>query len=219
MGASEQPEPESFVGATIDGKYEILRIIGEGGMGVVYEARHKLIGRRLAIKALHPEAASDAATVVRFHNEARIAGSLGHENIIVNAGGDLRAGGKRGDQPWTIGIQHPRQPDGIMAKMSLSDSAMATSGNYQKFFMYQGRRYGHIFNPSDGFPTESSQSVSVTHKNSMTADALATAVFVMGPEKGYALCQKMDGVNCFIVDRDGRVIVSPGLKDCLTLNP
>ena len=145
--------------------------------------------------------------------------SLGHENIIVNAGGDLRAGGKRGDQPWTIGIQHPRQPDGIMAKMSLSDSAMATSGNYQKFFMYQGRRYGHIFNPSDGFPTESSQSVSVTHKNSMTADALATAVFVMGPEKGYALCQKMDGVNCFIVDRDGRVIVSPGLKDCLTLNP
>jgi FAD:protein FMN transferase len=145
--------------------------------------------------------------------------SLGHQNIIVNAGGDLRAGGKRWNQPWTIGIQHPREPDKIMAKVSLSDSAMATSGNYEKFFIYQGKRYGHIFNPSDGFPTEACQSVSVIHKNSMTADALATAIFVMGPEKGYALCQRMDGVNCFIVDRDDRVICSPGLKDYLTLNP
>ncbi|MBN1771388.1 MAG: serine/threonine protein kinase [Deltaproteobacteria bacterium] len=82
MTASEGPKPDSFVGTTIDGKYELVRIIGEGGMGVVYEARHKLIGRRLAIKALHPDAASEPAMVERFHNEARIAGSLGHENII-----------------------------------------------------------------------------------------------------------------------------------------
>ena len=145
--------------------------------------------------------------------------SLGHENVIVNAGGDLRAGGKRLNQPWTIGIQHPGQLHKIMGKMFLSDSAMATSGNYQKFFMYQGRRYGHIFNPRDGFPTEACQAVSVISQDCMTADALATALFVLGPEKGYALCQKMDGVNCLIVDRDGRVISSPGLKECLTLNP
>ena len=106
-----------------------------------------------------------------------------------------------------------------MAKVSLSDSAMATSGNYEKFFMYQGKRYGHIFNPRDGFPTEACQSVSVIHKDCMTADALATAVFVLGPEKGYALCQKLDGVNCLLVDKEGKVIFSPGLKDYLTLNP
>ncbi len=145
--------------------------------------------------------------------------SLGHKDLIINAGGDLRVGGKGLNQPWSIGIQHPRDPQKIMAKILLSDSALATSGNYEKFFMYQGNRYGHIFNPKDGFPTEASQSASVIHKNGMTADALATAVFVMGPAKGFALCQKLDGVNCFIVDKDGKVIYSPGLKDRLSFIP
>jgi FAD:protein FMN transferase len=145
--------------------------------------------------------------------------SLGYQNIIVNAGGDLRVGGKRLNHPWIIGIQHPRESQKLMARVSLSDSALATSGNYEKFFMYQGKRYGHIFNPKDGFPTEACQSVSIIDKDCMAADALATAVFVLGPEKGYALCQKLDGVNCLLVDKDGKVIFSPGLKDYLTLNP
>jgi thiamine biosynthesis lipoprotein len=145
--------------------------------------------------------------------------SLGHKNLIVNAGGDLRVGGTRFNQPWTIGIQHPRESQKIMARVSLADSALATSGNYEKFFMYQGRRYGHIFNPRDGFPTEVCQSVSILHQDCMTADAIATAVFVLGPERGYALCQKMGGVLCLIVDDNGKVTVSPGLKDRLTFVP
>jgi thiamine biosynthesis lipoprotein len=145
--------------------------------------------------------------------------SLGYENVIVNAGGDLRVGGRRLDQPWTIGIQHPEEPEKIMAKVLLSGSAMATSGNYQKFFVHQGKRYGHIFNPRDGFPTEACQSVSIFHRDCMTSDALATAVFVLGPEKGYALCQKLDGVSCFLVDQEGKVIFSPGLKDRFSLVP
>ena len=145
--------------------------------------------------------------------------SLGIENIIVNAGGDLRAGGKRSDQPWTIGIQHPRDLDKLMAKGLLSDSAMATSGNYQKFFMHQGRRYGHIFNPKDGFPAEDFQSVSILYRDCMTADALATAVFVLGPFKGYVLCQELDGVDCFLVDKDGKVMVSPRLKEHFSFVP
>jgi len=66
--------------------------------------------------------------------------SLGYENVIVNAGGDLRVGGRRLNQPWTIGIQDPGDPEKIMAKVLLSGSAMATSGNYQKFFVHQGKR-------------------------------------------------------------------------------
>jgi FAD:protein FMN transferase len=145
--------------------------------------------------------------------------SLGHKNLIVNAGGDLRVGGNRLNQPWTIGIQHPRDPQKLMARASLSDSALATSGNYEKFFMYQGKRYGHIFNPRDGFPTEACQSVSVIYRDSMTADALATAVFVLGPAKGYELCQRLDGVHCLLVDKDGKVVFSPGLKDRLSFVP
>ena len=145
--------------------------------------------------------------------------SLGYRDFIVNAGGDLRVGGKRMNQPWTIGIQHPRETQKIMAKVSLSDSALATSGDYEKFFIYQGKRYSHIFSPRNGFPAESCQSVSVLYKDCMTADALATAVLVSGPAKGYALCQELNGVSCLIVDKDEKVIVTPDLKGHLSFSP
>jgi FAD:protein FMN transferase len=145
--------------------------------------------------------------------------SLGYKNLIVNAGGDLRVGGFKNNQPWAIGIQDPRNPQKIMAKVSVTDTAVATSGDYEKFFIYEGKRYHHIFNPRDGFPTEGCQSVTILYKDGMTADALATAVFVLGPEKGYALCQKLDGVECLIVDKEGKIIFSPSLKGRISFGP
>ena len=138
--------------------------------------------------------------------------SLGYNNLIVNAGGDLRAGGTKNNQPWSIGIQNPREPQKILTRIPLSDVAVATSGDYQKFFIYQGKQYHHILNPKDGFPTEGCQSVTIVTKNCITADGLATAIFVLGPEKGYALCQKLDGVDCLIVYEEGKIIRSPNLK-------
>jgi thiamine biosynthesis lipoprotein len=144
---------------------------------------------------------------------------LGYKNLIINAGGDLRAGGSKSDQPWTIGIQHPRESQRIMAKVSISDEAIATSGDYEKFFTHQGKRYHHILNPKDGFPADGCQSVTIIGKDGMTTDGLATAVFVLGPEKGYALCQKLEGVECLIVDKEGKRILSPGLKTRVSFNP
>jgi thiamine biosynthesis lipoprotein len=145
--------------------------------------------------------------------------SLGYKNLIVNAGGDLRVGGSKLDQPWSIGIQDPRASQKMMARVSVSNAAIATSGDYEKFFMYQGKRYHHIFNPRDGFPTEGCQSVTILCKEGMVADALATAVFVLGPEKGYSLCQKLEGVDCLIVDKEGKISLSPGLKDRISFIP
>jgi thiamine biosynthesis lipoprotein len=138
--------------------------------------------------------------------------SLGYKNLIVNAGGDLRVGGLKNNQPWSTGIQNPREPKKILTRISVSDMAVTTSGDYEKFFIHQGKRYHHIFDPRDGFPTEGCQSVTIVTKDCMTADALATAVFVLGPEKGYALCRELDGVECLIVDKDGKIILSPNLK-------
>jgi thiamine biosynthesis lipoprotein len=138
--------------------------------------------------------------------------SLGYKNLIVNAGGDLRAGGSKNNQPWSIGIQNPRKSQNILTRISVSDMAVATSGDYEKFFIYQGKRYHHIFNPRDGFPPDGCQSVTILTKDCITADGLATAVFVLGPEKGYDLCQKLKGVECLIVDKEGKVILSPNLK-------
>ncbi len=144
---------------------------------------------------------------------------LGHRNLIVNAGGDLRVGGSKPEGPWSIGIRHPRDPEKIMARISAADKAIATSGDYQKFFTYQGKRYHHILNPTNGFPAEGCQSVTVLHKEGAMADALATAIFVLGPEKGYSLCQKLDGVDCLIVDEQGKIIFSPGLEGRASFGP
>jgi len=106
-----------------------------------------------------------------------------------------------------------------MAKVLVSDTAVATSGDYEKFFIHQDKRYHHIFNPRDGFPTEGCQSVTVVCKDGITADALATAVFVLGPEKGYSLCQRLEGVECLIVDKEGKIKFSPGLKGRISFVP
>jgi thiamine biosynthesis lipoprotein len=85
--------------------------------------------------------------------------------------------------------------------------------------MHQGNRYHHILNPKDGFPTDVCQSVTIIGKEGMTTDGLATAVFVLGPEKGYALCQKLEGVECLIVDKVGKIIHSPHLKERISITP
>jgi FAD:protein FMN transferase len=145
--------------------------------------------------------------------------SLGYKNLIVNAGGDLRVGGLKNNQPWSIGIQNPRESQKILARISVSDMAVATSGDYERFFIHEGKRYHHIFNPRDGFPTEGCQSVTIVTKDCITADGLATAVFVLGSEKGYSLCQKLEGVDCIIVDKEGKTIFSPGLKGRISFGP
>lgn len=146
--------------------------------------------------------------------------TLGYKNLIVNAGGDLRQGGSKFDQPWSIGIQHPRIPRKIMATFSMSDAAIATSGDYERFFVHQGKRYHHIFDPRDGSLAEGCQSVTVIGKEDlMTADALTTAIFILGPEKGYALCEKIEDLDCIIVDRGGKITFSPRLRDRISFDP
>jgi thiamine biosynthesis lipoprotein len=145
--------------------------------------------------------------------------SLGYKNLIVNAGGDLRAGGLKNHQPWSIGIQNPRSSEKIMATISMSDSAIATSGDYEKFFVFQGKRYHHILDPKTGYPADECQSVTILAKSAMTADGLATAVFVLGPEKGYALCQRLEGVECLIMDRQGRMVMTSRIKERISFNP
>ena len=144
---------------------------------------------------------------------------LGYQNLIVNAGGDLRAGGLKLGQPWSIGIQDPRIPDKILAKVSFTEGAISTSGDYEKYFMYQGKRYHHILNPRNGLPAEECQSVTILYKDGMISDAFSTTAFVLGPEKGYSLCQRVGGMDSLIVDKEGKIILSPGLRDRISFIP
>jgi thiamine biosynthesis lipoprotein len=134
----------------------------------------------------------------------------GIENFLVNAGGDLKvSGSKEKGVPWIVGIQHPRLPSQMVAKLSPRQAGVATSGDYKKFFIERGERYHHLLNPSTGTPARECQSVTVMAPSAMAADALATAVFVLGPKKGLALVKRMNDVHAIIVDRGGSVLVSP----------
>jgi len=135
----------------------------------------------------------------------------GVENAIVNAGGDLRAIGRRSlSRPWRVGIRDPRRRNERMADLSLTDRAVATSGDYERFYIYQGVRYHHILDPRTGRPARGCRSVTVIAPRAMEADALATAAFVLGPEKGRTLLQGRNQVEGMIVDGKGRTFSTTG---------
>jgi len=136
----------------------------------------------------------------------------GIQSGIIAVAGDLRIFGKRisGDL-WNIGITHPRKKDGILAKIHLTDKAVSTAGDYERYFMKNGVRYHHILSPVTLQPARGFQSVSIIAGDSTTADALSTAIFAMGPEEGLRLLESLRGVEGIVVLEDGSIRTSSGL--------
>lgn len=133
---------------------------------------------------------------------------------IIAVAGDLKTFGRRADgDPWNIGIKHPRKKEDIIAKVHLTDKAVSTAGDYERFFMKNGIRYHHILSPETLQPARGFQSVSVIARDSTTADALSTAVFAMGPEKGLRLLGSLPEVEGIIVREGGRMEMSSGLDN------
>jgi thiamine biosynthesis lipoprotein len=144
---------------------------------------------------------------------------LGIRNAIINAGGDLRAIGEHGDRPWRIGIRHPRQ-NGILASIEISGNASVfTSGDYERFFEVDGKRYHHIIDPRSGYPAEKTVSVTVIHDNAATADAAATALFVAGPDEWVEIARNMNIELVMLIDTDGVFHMSPAMQSRIHLEP
>lgn len=130
--------------------------------------------------------------------------SLGITDAIIDAGGDLRVIGSRpGKKFWRIGVQHPREQGALVATFDLRDTAIVTSGDYERYFVADGIRYHHILDPGTGFPARGCQSVTVLAATTAEADACATAAFVLGPEKGLSFLRSRPGVRGLIVGADG----------------
>lgn len=137
----------------------------------------------------------------------------GIKSGIIAVAGDLKVFGKRPDDSlWNIGITHPRKKDSIIARVHLTDMAISTSGDYERFFIKNGIRYHHILSPETLQPARGNQSVSIIAKDSATADALSTAIFALGPEKGLKLIEALPEAEGVIVRDDGRIEMSSGLK-------
>jgi thiamine biosynthesis lipoprotein len=137
--------------------------------------------------------------------------SRGVEHALLNAGGDTRVVGDRRGQPWIVGIRHPRQENEGITRLPLVDEAISTSGDYERFFEEDGRRYHHIINPATGRPTEGVLTVTVIGPDGTLTDGLDTAIFVLGAEAGLELIESYPDYEAIIVDSAGKISYSPGL--------
>ena len=145
----------------------------------------------------------------------------GFADHIVEGGGDTYVSGSKGGASWKVGIQRPDRA-GSLAAIPATDRAIVTSGGYQRFLEVDGKRYAHILDPRTGWPLDesaSAQSVTLVAANATDADAYATAVAVMGPEKGMAFVEAHPELEAVLVTRSGELLVSQDLRPILVLPP
>lgn len=139
--------------------------------------------------------------------------NLGIESGVVNAGGDLIAwGSQSGGKPWTIGIADPERQDHALSWLEIGGMAVVTSGDYERFVEIDGRRFAHIINPKTGWPAQGLRSVTIICPDAELADALATAVFLMGSDQGIRFVNTLAQVECLLVDDAGRLHASDGVN-------
>jgi thiamine biosynthesis lipoprotein len=146
--------------------------------------------------------------------------SAGATAGVVALAGDIKTFGRLPDgTKFPFGIQHPRREGAVLARVELQDEAISTAGDYERFFERDGVRYHHILDPRTLKPARDCQSVTVIARDGTMADGLDTGIFVLGSERGMALIERLPGVEGVIVDGDGKVFVSSGLKGRLTMEP
>ena len=137
----------------------------------------------------------------------------GIEHALISAGGDSRLLGDHQGRPWHIGIQAPRKQNAMAAVLPLSDSAISTSGDYERYFEADGVRYHHIISPKTGRSASKVQSVTIIGPDATRTDALSTSIFVLGAEAGIALIDRLDDVEAVIIDNRGEMLTSEGLAN------
>lgn len=138
----------------------------------------------------------------------------GIRNALINIGGNILALGRHGDRPWKVGIQHPRQ-SGAIAMLELRDGeAIGTSGDYQRFFEKDGRRYCHLIDPRTGWPATGAQSVTVLVRGDhagVRSDVTSKPIFIAGPLGWRAMATRMGVAEVLFIAADGRASVTPGM--------
>jgi thiamine biosynthesis lipoprotein len=184
-----------------------LRNVGWRGI-LLEEAKRSVFlskpGMRIGLGAIGPGYAGDLAM-------AKIR-ALGIRDACVNLSGDVLLAGRKDGVPWNVAVTHPRKKGESLLMLPVSNAAVSTSGDYERYFEKDGTRYCHIIDPRTGYPAAGCQSVTIVAPNLAFADALATALFVLGPEKGLELVEKLEGVHAAIVDAAGELRMSSRLR-------
>ena len=168
-------------------------------------------GMRIDVGGIGKGYAADQAVLV-MKKAGAVAG-------VVALSGDIKTFGRLPDgTAFPVGIRHPRKEGELLAELDLQDEAISTAGDYERFFDKDGVRYHHILDPRTLQPARGCQSVSVIAKEGIWADGLDTGIFVLGAERGMDLVEQLEDVEAIIVDADGRILVSSGLRNRVRLS-
>jgi len=144
---------------------------------------------------------------------------LGISNAIINAGGNLKAIGRKGKEAWQIGIRQPRG-EGVLAAIQIhGEESVMTSGDYERYREYEGRRYSHILDPRSGTPAQQFTSVTVIHQNGVLADVAAKALTIAGLDGWYKIAQQLGVKLVMLVDNEGTVYLSPEMAERVEFQP
>lgn len=161
----------------------------------------KLKGMKIGFGALGEGYATDKCRAMMI--------AKGIQAGIINGSGDMSIWGKQPNgQPWKIGITNPFKPEKVLAVVPLNQGAVTTSGSYEKFVVFNGKRYSHIINPATGYPATGLCSVTVFGPNAETANGLSTSLMVLGQKEGLLLLQKFPEYSCVMITDNGKVIKS-----------
>ncbi len=158
-----------------------------------------------------PNVKIDLGGIAKGHavdNAIAILQELGVEHALVTAGGDTGLLGDRRGRPWKVGIRDPRNKNKQAVVLPLENMAMSTSGDYERYFEEDGKRYHHILSPKSGKSSYEVQSVTIVGPRSTLNDGLSTAVFVLGVNKGIDLINQVRGYDVIIVDNNRKLHVS-----------
>ncbi len=137
----------------------------------------------------------------------------GVKSGIVNAAGDLTTWGNQPNgEPWTIGIADPNAQNKAFSYINISEVAVATSGNYEKYVIIDGKKYSHTIDPKTGFPVSGIKSVTIICPNAELADAMATPITVLGVDAGLGLINQMKQIACIIIDDDNNIYTSNNIN-------
>ncbi len=142
----------------------------------------------------------------------------GITSALIDAGGDIYALGRRGDVPWKVGIRSPRGED-LLGYIEVEDLAVMGSGDYERFFIKDDVRYHHILDPATGYPATELTGITVTCPDPMMADAWATALFVLGPDRALEIVEIEPGLEAIMVTVEGEIVTSSGFGTALRAIP
>lgn len=138
--------------------------------------------------------------------------SKGVKSGIINASGDLNAWGKQPNgKDWLVAIVNPLNKDNVFSWLPVNNSAVVTSGNYEKYVKFNDELYSHIIDPRTGYPSKGIISVTIFTSNAELADALATSVFVMGKNTALNFINQLNGVECIIIDEENKINTSDNI--------